>query len=332
MALTAGVDMGGTKIQVAIVRGLKAVGQARVETPHGSPADVLKAIRGTVAAAAADAGIKMNELTGVGLGFPGSFDAATGYVNRAVNLPGFDKGFPLGSRLATALGGVPVVLENDVRAAMLGEHRAGAGRPYRDLLGVFVGTGVGGGLILGGGLRHGRGASGEIGHTVVKDGGRLCGCGRRGCLEAYAGRGRMELHARKLVDKGGRTVLFEIMKAKGKDRLTSGIFAAALDRKDKMARKLIDEAVWALGIALASAQNLLDLEAIIIGGGLGDRLGQPFIEQVAAAMKPHLFMDEHPPAMLRTELGDLSGAVGAAVVSAEATQRATRKRAPRTSG
>jgi glucokinase len=82
-----------------------------------------------------------------------------------------------------------------------------------------------------------------------------------------------------------------------------------------MAHQLIDEAVWALGIALASAQNLLDLEAIIVGGGLGDRLGPPFVERIAKGMHPHLFVDENPPAMLPTELGDLSGAVGAAVLA-----------------
>ena len=80
-----------------------------------------------------------------------------------------------------------------------------------------------------------------------------------------------------------------------------------------MAVRLIDDAVWALGVGLASAQNVLDLEAIILGGGLGDRLGQPFIERISQAMKPHLFVPDNPPAMLATELGDLSGAVGAAV-------------------
>jgi glucokinase len=150
---------------------------------------------------------------------------------------------------------------------------------------------------------------------VVKDGGRLCSCGRRGCLEAYAGRGRMEVRARELVAKGHKTVLFKIMKGKGKTRLASGVWADALDHKDKMARDLVDEAVWALGLALASAQNVLDLDAIMVGGGLGDRLGKPFADRVAAAMLPHLFVSDHPPAILTTELGDYSGAVGAAVLA-----------------
>src|SRR5439155_11709881 len=135
----------------------------------------------------------------------------------------------------------------------------------------------------------------------------------RGHLEAYAGRGSMERAARRWQSHGHRTVLFDVMKDKGRDRLTSGVIATALDRGDRMASRLVDEAVWALGIALASAQNVLDLEAVIVGGGLGDRLGKPFVARVAGAMHPHLFVSDRPPAVLGTELGDLSGAVGAAV-------------------
>ncbi len=198
---------------------------------------------------------------------------------------------------------------------MLGEHHRGAGRPFQNVIGVFVGTGVGGGLVLDGKLRNGRGAAGEIGHTSVRPGGRKCSCGRHGHLEAYAGRGCMEVHARRLNAEGKKTDLFEIMEKHGKPRLSSGVIAKALEKQDGMAVSLVDEAVWALGIALASAQNLLDLEAIIIGGGLGDRLGQPFVDRIVAAMQPRLFVPEKPPVVLTTELGDLSGAVGAAVLA-----------------
>ena len=174
--------------------------------------------------------MKPESLAGIGVGFPGAYDHASGEVLSAVNIPAFHKRFPLGLKLSGAFGGVPVTFDNDVRAATLGEHRAGAGRPFKDLLGVFVGTGIGGGVILDGVMRQGEGAAGEIGHTVVQNGGRLCGCGRRGCLEAYAGRGRMELRARKLVERGEQTALFKLMEQKGRDRLTSGVIASALNR------------------------------------------------------------------------------------------------------
>jgi glucokinase len=125
----------------------------------------------------------------------------------------------------------------------------------------------------------------------------------------------MEARARSLVKKGHKTLLFDIMEKAGKPRLTSGVFAKALEVKDAMALALIDDAARALGIALASTQNLLDLEAIIVGGGLGDRLGRPFVDRVAAAMKPLLFVPDRPPAMLTSEIGDLSGAVGGAILA-----------------
>src|SRR5262249_24864866 len=161
-------------------------------------------------------------------------------------------------------GGVPVHLGNDVSVAVLGTHQRGDGRPYANLLGVWAGTGVGGGLILEGELRTGRRAAGEFGHMVVQPNGLRCNCGRRGCVEAYAGRASMERRARRAAKRGHKTDLFKIMEDRGRDRLTSGVWAKALDHDDSMAKKLVHEAAWALGIGIASAQNLLDLEAIVI--------------------------------------------------------------------
>ena len=110
---------------------------------------------------------------------------------------------------------------------------------------------------------------GEIGHVVVEIGGARCPCGRRGCMEAYAGRGAMELRARKLADEGRKTALFKIMEERGRTRLTSGIWSRALERDDELAHELIDRAVRALGAGVASAVNVLDVEAVVIGGGLG---------------------------------------------------------------
>ena len=249
-----------------------------------------------------------------GSGTPGSVEQKTGHVSRAANVPGFVDDVALGPIVSAALGGDPGMVDNDVRAAVMGEFRRGAGRLFRDLLGVFVGTGVGGGLILDGTLRHGQGNAGEIGHTTVKPGGRRCSCGRLGCLEAYAGRQSIELTARHRVDKGEKTKLFDIMERKGRDRVTSSVIADALDQDDTMTVELIDEAVEALGIAIANAQNLVEFEAVIVGGGLGDRLGAPFVARVEAAMTKDLRFPEHPPKVLATALGDLSGAVGATVL------------------
>jgi glucokinase len=312
--LVAGVDLGGTKIQVAILASHQVVGSARVDTPTAGAGGVVDAIVQTVRSAMGDANAAPSDLRAVGVGTPGTIHD-DGSVSNSPNVHGYEAvaPVPLGKPVGAALGVPRVVVDNDVRVAIEGEYRRGAGRPYRNVLGVFVGTGVGGGLILGGRLLEGRGAAGEIGHTIVKDGGRRCGCGKRGHLEAYAGRRSIEEDARRRMDRGRKTDLFSIMKKKGRDRLTSGVIAAALEHGDRMATELIDDAVWALGIALANAQNLLDLDAIIVGGGLGDRLGAPFVERIEKAMQPRLHIPERPPAVLPTELKDLSGAVGAAV-------------------
>ena len=276
---------------------------------------MIAAIADTIRQSLEQAGASEAALAGVGIGTPGEVDSKAGVVSLAANVPGFGGSVELGPLLSKTLGGVKVKIDNDVRVGVLGEYRRGAGRPYKNFLGVWVGTGVGGGLVLEGKLREGRGAAGEIGHLVVKPGGRLCSCGRKGCLEAYAGRASMERRARRLVKSGHKTQLFRIMEKRGRQRLSSGVYARALAKGDKMAKKLINDAVWALGFGLASAQNLLDLEAIIVGGGLGDRLGQPFVDRVVEAMQPHLFTPDEPPKVVPTELGDLSGAVGSAVLA-----------------
>ncbi len=316
MAHTGGVDLGGTKIQVAIVAaGGEVVGQARRPTPtQGGPKDVVDEIAGALREAADEAGLKTSDLDGIGIGSPGKVDDAAGTVAGARNLPGWEGSFDVRKTLSKACG-APVSLGNDVQVATDAEFALGAGRDYPSLLGVFWGTGVGGGIVLDGEPWIGRDAAGEIGHVVVRIGGALCGCGRRGCMEAYAGRASMEARARRRANRGEKTVLFKIMEERGRTRLTSGVWARALDKGDPVARNLLDRAVRALGAGIASTQNVLDVEAIIIGGGLGLRLGEPWVERIREAMMPHLFNDERPPVVALAALGDPGGAIGASLLA-----------------
>ena len=311
-----GVDLGGTKIQAVVVDARHAVlGEARRPTPtSGGPPDVVAAIADAVREATAAAGLSTNDLALVGVGSPGAIDASAGTVTSASNLPGWSGTYPLGPALAEALG-TPVALGNDVQVATDAEARLGAARACRSMLGVFWGTGVGGGIVLDGKPWVGVGAAGEIGHVCIQmRDGLPCPCGRRGCMEAYAGRGAMERRARELHHKGHDTELFKIARKRGRERLTSGIWAAALERKDPLARKLVAEAVAALGAGVASVVNVLDVEVVILGGGLGVRLGKPYAEKIAAAMLPHLFNDHRPPPVLVAALGDLGGALGASLL------------------
>jgi glucokinase len=314
MAFRGGIDLGGTKIQAVIVSvDDQVVGQARLPTPRlAGPPGVAIAMAEALRLAADVAGIETTALTGVGIGCPGAVDEATGDVARSPNIEGWEASFPLGATVAEALG-TRVVVGNDVDVATEAEFVLGAAKPYRSVLGVFWGTGVGGGLVLNGERWTGRGAAGEIGHVVIAIEGELCGCGRRGCMEAYAGRGNMEARARRLHDEGRRTELFRIMERRGKDRLSSGVWAEALEKGDHLAIRIVDRAVDALGAGVASAVNLLDVEAVIIGGGLGTRLGQPMADRILEAMMPHLFVADNPPPVLVAALGDLGGAIGASL-------------------
>jgi glucokinase len=318
MARYGGIDLGGTKIQAVVVdEDHEVLGSARHPTPtEGGPADVALAMIGAMREALDGASVAPGELTAVGVGSPGVIDDEAGTVTSARNLPDWEGTYPLAEKLGAAFG-APVGLANDVTVATNAEFELGAAKPYNSLLGVFWGTGVGGGIVLDGQVWDGRGGAGEIGHVVVKYDGRKCPCGRMGCMEAYAGRGAMEARAREKVDEGEKTVLFDIMAEKGKTRLSSGIWERALERDDKLAHHLVERAVHAIGVAVASSMNLLDVEAVVIGGGLGLRLGEPYVEKIRAAMMPHLFSDHRPPDVLLASLGDLGGAVGATLLAAE---------------
>jgi glucokinase len=315
--LRGGIDLGGTKIQTAIVNPQgEVLGEARRPTPTaGGPADVAAAMADAMGEAAAAAGVATEGLTGVGVGSPGDADGKTGVVSAAKNLPGWEGSFPLGETLESALG-TAVRVGNDVQVATEAEFHLGAGREFSSLLGVFWGTGVGGGLVLDGRPWLGRGAAGEIGHMVVKRGGAKCPCGRKGCMEAYAGRSAMEAEARRQHEEGVGTDLFKLMRKHEKPRLTSGIWERALDHGDELATKLIDRAIEALGTGVASAVNLIDPEAVIIGGGLGIRFGERYMEPLTGEMGKHLFADERPPAVRVASLGDLGGAIGASLLLA----------------
>jgi glucokinase len=315
--LRGGIDLGGTKIQTVVVdAGGEVLGQSRRPTPtDGGPAGVAEQMAEALREAAQEAGVESGTLEGVGVGSPGDADEKTGVVSSAKNLPDWEGSFPLAATLKEALG-TEVRVGNDVQVATEAEFHLGAGREFQSLIGVFWGTGVGGGLVLDGKPWLGRGAAGEIGHMVVKRGGAKCPCGRKGCMEAYAGRLAMEAEARRLHEEGHKTDLFHLMEKHEKPRLTSGIWERALDHGDHLAEKLIDRAIEALGTGVASAVNLIDPEAVIIGGGLGGRFGERYMEPLMEEMSKHLFLDEKPPAVRVASLGDLGGAVGASLLFA----------------
>lgn len=307
-----GIDLGGTKVQGALVEDGEVVADAKLATPNGVDqvvAAVVECVGRLGGAPSVD---------GIGIGAAGVVDAATGDLVRAPNLGGFDGRVPLLALLTKALelpASTSLVLDNDVNAAVVAEHRLGAGRGFGDVLGVWVGTGVGGGLVLEGQLRRGpAGGAGEIGHVgVALDDGRPCGCGLIGHLEAYAGRSAMEAEARRRHAAGTPTRLVELA---GTKRMKSSVFAKAVDAGDMVALALLDDAVRALGVAVASAATLLDLEVVVVGGGLPGKLGPRFVGRIEQAVRTRLFLRSSTLSVVPATLGDLAGAIGAAVLAA----------------
>lgn len=312
-----GIDLGGASMKGIVVNGrskILASNKKKTEV-RPKPKVWINEIVSFVAQTAGDAGIKPRDLGAVSIGAPGTIDVERGVVIDAPNLGWHN--VPLGPALKSRLG-VPVLVENDVNAGVVGEYVFGAAKWASDLVGVFVGTGIGGGIICGGELYGGsHGWAGEMGHTVLLAGGPLCGCGHRGCVEALASRTAMERDVLDAVKAGRSSAVIRIMKERHKDRMTSSVIEAALDRKDAVMKEVLKRAEYYLGILVANIVNALDPECVVIGGGIAGRLGEDFVGPIRKTATEYFL---HPEAIKRIKivkgtLGDRAGALGAAALA-----------------
>lgn len=303
-----GVDLGGTKI---LARGVdpetgKASGRVKNVTPDG-PSAVLDALTETITAVDS-----WPDAVAVGIGVPGFVDA-DGVVAKCPNIAGWDEPVPVAAKLAKRLD-KPVFVANDVNCGVVAEHRLGAGKGRNDLLAVFVGTGVGGGLIVNGELAVGdRGMAGEIGHVTVEPGGRPCGCGGLGHMEAYAGRAGIEAEVRRRVAAGNKELLAELA---GDGAIKSRHIARGLEDDDPTTIELLAEAADALALVLGNTASLLDLPRVVLGGGVVDKLGQPFLDQISASPRFGGFGSDFVELVAAQRIDD-AGAIGAAVLAAD---------------
>jgi glucokinase len=315
-----GMDLGGTKILAAVVNEKgQIVTEAKLKTKaEKGPDAVIGRIAATARQAAQQAGLDWAEVKGVGIGAPGPMNPETGVVYNPPNLPGWDE-IALGPRLSDALE-VPVCLENDVNLGTLGEHSLGAGRGTRDMVGIFVGTGVGGGLVLDGKLRSGsRHAAAEVGHMIVLADGPVCGCGKRGCLEAVASRTAIERDIRLGLAAGRESGISRQMEDSG--RLTSGVLAKALRKGDPLVTEVMNRAQWYLGLLTASIVNLVDPEMIVFGGGVAEAIGDEFLEPIRLTARQYYIQqaDADQVRIVLATLGDHAGVLGAAVLARQRT-------------
>jgi glucokinase len=316
-SLVAGVDLGGTKINAAVVdpKGV-ILAQDRVKTEAAQGFDAVSQRLSTlVRGVCQEIGIETSALDAVCVGVPGSVDDGSGQVHRAPNLDWTDA--PLGPRLSDSLG-TRVFLDNDVRVAALGEYAYGAGRGASTLVGIFVGTGIGGAVLEGGELRLGsRGAAGEIGHMVIVPGGPRCGCGQRGCVEAISSRTAMERTLHELAKEGRKSRVFKILDREGRERLTSSVIVKALREGDEVMAEVLRGAQKNLGLLVGSIVNLLDPDVVVIGGGIAERMGDEFVAPIRKVAHRRFLLqrDREKVRIVPAELADRSAPLGAAVLA-----------------
>ena len=287
--------------------------------------EVFRTITQTGRKALEKAGIDEDQVAAIGIGSPGPIDFDTGCIIETANLR--FKNFPLGPRVAEEFGR-PATLENDVNAGMYGELKAGAARGAQDVLGVFVGTGIGGGLILNGALYRGFSRSaGEVGHMIVEAGGPRCGCGNRGCLEAVASRTAITRDVRKAIKHGYRGPISKALE-RDPNQLSGKDLKAAYDAGDKLVRKIIHRAAKKIGIGIGSLLNVLGLEIVVLGGGVIEAFGDSFVERIDRTARQIAFeINAKDVKIVRAELGDDAGVIGSAMLAREALKRNARKRA-----
>jgi glucokinase len=291
VSLHLGLDLGGTNIKAAVVDSSLRV--LATETMATGAVDGEDAVLERVASLGRAVVAPFGEPVSAGLALPGHFDASTGAGSLLPNLLGDWAGRPIAGPVGSSLG-VPVTLVNDVRALTLAELRLGAGRGAVDLVCIALGTGVGGGVVIGGRLHLGLGHAGEIGHTTVDPDGPLCGCGNRGCLDRMAS-------AQSIAAAAGRTDVAEA--------------AEAARSGDADARAAFARAGQYVGRVLAGAVVLLWPERVVVGGGVADA-GDLLLDPLRQELRRRACVAPEIP-VVRAELGPVAGAVGAALWGAE---------------
>jgi len=312
-----GVDVGGTKIMVALVKPSGAIiGRKRVPTPReGTAADTLATIIRAMKEVLAEEGVGPKELGAIGMAIPGVVDPDKGLV---VVTPNMNlTGLRVGPRVEKRLG-VPVVLGNDVNLGTLGEKWLGAARSARDVVGIFPGTGIGGGIIVDGKLVRGaREAAGEIGHIIMAIGGPLCGCGNRGCLEALASRSAIERDIRDAVAVGRKTILTKLTDG-DLSIIKSAMLRRALEKKDKLVTGILRKAAETLGYACITVRHVLDPELIVLGGGLMEACGDFILPIVEAVLASDPYPGARPSGgVVQSALGDDAVVLGGVALAQE---------------
>jgi glucokinase len=323
MSVALGIDFGGTKVLAGVVNletGEVLATAKKRTNPGDNAGQMMDRLFAVGADALGQADVMPGDLAGVGVGLAGQIDVAQGILRGAPNLSQSTVDLPMGDLLSEHFG-VPARLRNDVQVAALGEGAFGAGQGHPEFVCVFVGTGIGGALVRDSKIVPGAaGACGEIGHIVIDADGRICGCGGRGHLEAYASRTAITKALLGELKRGRTSILSDLIgkvseNDPGGTAIRSGTLAKAIDAGDELALDVVHEAGRYLGYGLASVINLLNPPRIILGGGVIEAVDQLFAIAVRTAQREALSTSANSVEIVKAGLGDYAGVVGAALLN-----------------
>jgi glucokinase len=297
-----GIDLGGTNLKVALLDLNCKIKDKEVLSTRSflEKDDLILGIAHSVTRFIKYNNLSKAEILGVGLGLPGPVDTKSGVVHFFPNIPGWRE-VPLREILKKKLG-LPVFLDNDAKLMALAEYKLGAAKGFNNILCMTLGTGIGGGLIINGKLYRGfNNAAGEVGHLPINEKGLTCNCGAEGCLEAYVGNKRISFEAKK---KFKRVISLEEL---------SGL----AERRNKIAIEIWRKTGAHLGFALAGVVNLLNLDAIVIGGGVA-KAGNALFNSITKTLKEQAMSVQAKRArILKAKLGNEAGLIGAAIMVKE---------------
>jgi len=300
------IDLGGTNLKCALLdSGLKIKAKNSFSTKSfNNRVKLIRGIKDSINSFILNQGLARRSILGVGIGLPGPVDTFKGVVHFLPNIPGWKEvGLKEILEQETKL---PVFMDNDAKLMALAEYKGGAAKGYKNVLCLTLGTGVGGGLIIDGSLYRGRdNAAGEIGHLPLNEKGPLCGCGKQACLEAYIGNSRIIKYARKLFN----------------NKITLEEISRLAKNNDRKAIKFWKQIASHLGIALSGAVNLLNLDAIIIGGGVSDAGAVLFGTIKQTILLRAMSVQAKRVKVFKARLGNDAGIIGAGYLVKERLTR-----------
>lgn len=305
-----GIDIGGTKLATVVADGEGNI-LSKIRRPTRAdkgPEHAIKLLFEMVNETIAQAGVEQEAISAIGVSCGGPLDTKTGVVYSPPNLPGWDA-FPLKSRLESEFK-IPAIIENDANACALAEYRFGGAKGYDSVLYMTMSTGIGGGIVINGQIYHGANDSaGEVGHQILLPDGPLCGCGKRGCLEALCSGPAIARRAKEAIQKESDTAILTLAN-RCIDAVKSEHVLAAAQQGDTLALQLIDETAYYMGWGIANLVNILNPDIVLLGTiaiAAGDLLLEPIRKTVSShAMARPAEAVKIMPAQLGESLGDLA--------------------------